>query len=499
MTLLMLPVLLPLATAILLLRLRAHPRLEWGASCVSGAALLGITLWLFAATARGDIFILPLGNWPPGVGIVWLVDRMSAIMLLIAAIISLATLIYAPGGLTDERERRPFFYVLHQLLLVGINGTFVTGDFFNLYVFFEVMLLTSFAQISLGARAEQLTKVFPYVIVNLVSSSIQLSGIGLMYGVAGTVNMAAIAERIASDSLPPLFFAALALILVSYALKAALLPLFFWLPDSYPYAPIPVSALFAGLLTKVSVYLLFRVVPLLSGPTPTVFHDLLIFLSAATMLVGVLGALGRNSIRGILSFHIISQVGYMIFGLALYSPVALAAGIFFLIHQIPVKTALFLAGGIVERVGDSGELGVVRGAARSFPWVAVVFFVAMLALAGIPPLSGFFGKLFLIYAGLEEKSYLATAVAILVSFFTLSSMLKIWTKAFWGEPAGQKHPERGRDPRMLLPALTLTLLAVLIGLFAAPLFAYTEATAAQLLDTTSYREAVLGPQSPEEP
>jgi len=486
-----LPVLLPLVTAIVLMPLIGRGRIEQAISLVSGVLLLGVAGGLIAATVDGSILVVRLGGWVPGTGIVWVVDALSAVMLSLTAVTSLATLVYAPGGLRSPGEAR-YFYLLHQLVLAGINGSFVTGDFFNLFVFFEIMLVASFVLVALGGRREQLNQAFPYVLINLVASALLLAAVGGIYGTIGTVNMAEIAERVAAGGTPSAFWASAALLLTVFAIKAGVVPVFFWLPDAYPRASIPVSAFFAGLLTKVGVYTLFRTVPLLTGSAPTGFHSLLLFIASATMLIGVLGALGRNSIRQILSFHIISQVGYMVFGLALYTPLAVAAGIFYVVHHIIVKTALFLAGGIAERVGGGGALGRVKGVAKTHPWVAVAFFVPAMALAGLPPFSGFWGKFLLIIAGFQSGAWAATTIAIVVSLFTLASMLKIWNSTFWGEPSGQERPEAGHDRGMLAGALTLAGLSIVIGLAVAPLFAYSERAADQLLRVEPYVEAVLG-------
>ncbi|MBA2245952.1 MAG: Na+/H+ antiporter subunit D [Gemmatimonadetes bacterium] len=483
-------VLIPVLTAVAVTPFENRRELQRRIAIVGGVLLLGLGLGLLALTANGDILVLPLGRWSPLVGIVWVVDLLSAILLALAALTSLATLFYAPGGMRDERETR-LFYLLHQLLLVGINGSFVTGDFFNLFVMFEIMLLSSFVLISLGARARQLNQTFPYVLVNLVASALFLGGIGAVYGTAGTVNMAELGQRVAAGGLPAAFWASLALVLFVFAVKAALLPLFFWLPDSYPQSPIPVNALFAGLLTKVGIYTLFRSVPLVTGSVPTGFHTLLIFLAAGTMLIGMLGALGRPTIRGILSFQIVSSVGYIIFGLAIYTPVALGAAIFYTVHSIVVTTALFFAGGLAERVGGTDSLGSVRGMARTHPWVAVGFFIPAVALAGLPPFSGFWGKLFLLIGGFGAGAYAATTIALFVGLLTLGAMLKIWTSAFWGAPEGQKQPRLGHDRAMVGATLTLASLSVVIGLAAGPLWRLSERTAVQLLAVTPYVEAVL--------
>jgi multicomponent Na+:H+ antiporter subunit D len=484
-------VLVPLITAVLLLPYTGRTGWQRHISLWSGVLLLALVGWLVWLTVQGHILVLTLGNWAPRVGIVWVVDSLAAIMLILTAITSLAMLLYSAAGLRGYREAK-YVYPLHQLLLVGINGSFVTGDFFNLFVFFEIMLLASFALISLGARARQLNQTFPYVLINLVASAVFLAGVGAVYGTAGSVNMAEISQRVAGGELPAAFWAAISLVLLVFAIKTALVPVFFWLPDSYPEAPIPVAGLFAGLLTKVGVYTLFRSVPLITGTEPGVFHAVLLFIAAATMLIGVLGALGRNNIREILSFHIISQVGYMVFGLALYTPLAVAAGIFYIVHHIIVKSALFFAGGIAERVGGSGTLGSVRGMARTHPWVAVGFFIPAMALAGLPPFSGFWGKFLLIVAGFQVEAWAATTIAIVVSLFTLASMMKIWNYAFWGEPEGQQNAQVGYDRGMMVATLGLAGLSVLIGFAAAPLFAYSEEAAAQLLAVWPYVDAVLG-------
>lgn len=486
-----LPVLVPLATAIALVAIEGRPRLQRLVGLGSGLVVLGVIGELVRRTVfAGEILVLRVGGWGPEVGITWVVDGLAAIMLALSALIGMATLLYAPGGL--EPREVPHAYPLLQLLLAGVNGCFVTGDFFNLFVFFEVMLVASFVLICLGGRPPQLARCIPYVLVNLVASALFLSAVGAIYGTAGTVNMALLSRRIAEGGQPAAFWAALALMLAAFAIKTGLVPLFFWLPDSYTEAPLPVAAMFAGLLTKVGVYALYRTVPLVAGSTPGPLHAVLLALAAATMLVGVLGALGRETIREILSFHIISQVGYMVFGLALSSTLAVAGGIFYVVHHIVVKSALFFAGGMAERVGGTGRLGSVRGLVGTHPWVAVGFFVPAMALAGMPPFSGFWGKLFLIAAGFRSGAWASTTVAIVVGLLTLASMLKIWSAAFWGEPGGQERPALGRDRGMLSATLGLAAVSVAIGLAAPPLFACCERTAERLLEVRPYVEAVLG-------
>lgn len=485
-----LPVLIPILTALALLAVARRPWWRRAISLAAGLALVAVALTLMRRTLAGEILVLAVGSWSPLVGIVWVVDRLSATMLLLASIASLAAVLYAPAALASGRERRRFGPV-HQLVLLGVNGSFVTGDLFNLFVFFEVMLVASFVALTLGARAAQLRNAFPYVVINLLGSAMFFSGVGLVYATSGTVNMARLSQLLHQAPLPAAFWAGLGLCLLVFALKAAVVPFYFWLPDSYPHAPLPVAAFFAGLLTKVGVYALFRTMTLFTGPSPGPLHHILLVAAGVTMGAGVIGALGRDSIRSILSFHIISQVGYMVFGLALFTPRGVAAGLFYVVHHIVVKTALFLAGGTVERNAGTGKLGKVTGFAAVHPWVATGFFVPAMALAGIPPLSGFWGKLFLIMAGFERGSWIVTAVAVLVSLLTLASMLKIWFSTFWGTPTGHGIL-RGVSLRLSGPPLALAALSIAIGLMAPLIWREAERTAHELLDTSRYVTQVLG-------
>jgi multicomponent Na+:H+ antiporter subunit D len=485
------PVLIPLATAIVLLALNGRPAAQRTVSIISHVFMVAAAVWLLVITLGGEVLVLTLGNWSPSVGITWVADGLSAVMVLFALLTSLTVTIYSEGTFDAGDGVRKYFHPLHHFLLTGVCGSFLTGDFFNLFVFFEIMLLASFAMIALGARPRQLNLTFPYVLVNLVSSVILLGGIGAIYGTAGTVNMAEVSVAIQAGGLPAAFWAGIGMILVVFMVKAALLPLFFWLPDAYPISPIVVNALFASLLSKVGVYTLFRSVPLVTGGEVGIIQSILVAVGASTMLIGVLGALGRSGIRDILSFHIVSQVGYMVFGLAVFTPLAVAAGLFYTVHNIIVKTGLIMAGGIAERMGGSQKLGAIKGVARTHPWVAVAFFISAVALAGLPPFSGFWGKFFLAVAGYDAGMYAATTVAIVVGLLTLSSMLKIWLSVFWGEPEGQVAPEHGNSKTMLLPTLALAGIAIVMGFAGGPIIQYSMIVANDLLAVTPYVESVM--------
>jgi len=486
--LLLLPVAIPAVCALGIVMLRGHRALTQAVALAGGGAMLLAGLLLVWLTADGTVLTLRFGGWEPHVGITWVCDAFSAIMLVLSALASLAMVISLPGALAagEHDGLRP----LHQALLVGVNASFLTGDLFNLFVCFELMLLASFALLALGGGKQRLRAALPYVIVNLIASLLLLAGVGAVYGTIGTVNLAELSLRVAEA--PAAFWAPMGLVLAVFAIKAALAPVFVWLPDAYPVAPLPVSALFAGLLTKVGVYALFRVVPLLAeGAVP--LNTILLPIAVATMVIGVIGALGRDTVREILSFHIVSQVGYMVLGLAIGTRAGLAAGVFYLVHHIVVKTALFLAGGVVERCGG-GRLGAVAGLAHARPWLGVAFLLPALALAGMPPLSGFWGKLFLVLAGFEASAWIATAAAVAVSLLTLASMLKIWNAAFWGASTPGAAAPIARP--MLAAALALAALSLAIGLLAPLLLGHCERIAEQLATGTAYRAAVLGSGAP---
>ncbi|MDQ7994142.1 MAG: proton-conducting transporter membrane subunit, partial [Propionicimonas sp.] len=366
----------------------------------------------------------------------------------------------------------------------------------NLFVAFEMMLTASYVLMTLGARKDQVRAGMTYVVISLLASALFLSALALVYMATGTVNLADLSVQMQglSDGLRTAF--ALFLLMV-FGIKAGLFPLFFWLPDSYPTAPSAVTAVFAGLLTKVGVYAIIRTQTLLFPPEVRP-EQLILWIAAATMVVGVLGAIAQGDVKRILSFHIVSQIGYMIMGLGLFTVAGLAGAIFYIIHHIVVKTTLFLTGGLVEHVAGSGRLTRVGNMVRTAPVVAVLFLIPALSLAGIPPLSGFVAKFALVSAGTEERSWMIVVVGILVSLLTLFSMMKIWSGVFWSpaDEAPDVAPHAvgrlGGPALMVLPTAALALLSLAIAFGAAALYALAERAAADVLDPQVYIQAVLG-------
>ena len=456
---------------------------------------------LLRTTLAGHRLVLQMGSWPAPFGITVMADGLASIMLAASAILTTAIVFYAMGTL-DQRMRMNFFpLVMFQLM--GVNGAFLTGDLFNLYVFYEVLLMASFALLALGGQISQINGGIRYVVLNLLASSVFLATAGVIYGTLGTLNMAHIAMRMPTAPVAIQIFIA-GLLFVAYGSKAGIFPLFFWLPSSY-HTPHPaVTALFAGLLTKVGVYTLFRLYPLIFPDLLREWQSFLFLIAGFTMVVGVLGSMAVYTLRRVLSFHIISQVGYMIMGLGLagsgdptLAALGLAGGILMMVHNIFVKSALLMASGAAELEVGSGSLLRVRlaGLSHRRPLLTILFFTAAMSLAGIPPSSGFIGKLALLQNAVTGKYLAIGAVSLLVSFLTLMSMVRLWQKAFWGPPTQPIHPHTPLSmPRQrfltLAPITALVVLSIAIGLFAAPIYRGVAIAAQQAMDRDAYIQAI---------
>jgi len=489
---LVLPILVPLLTAVALLLASGSRAAQRWLSVLGAGTLLAAGLWLLRAVDGGGIQVVQLGNWPAPFGITLVADLFSAIMVVVTGFVGLAVGIYALANIDSGRERFGF-YPLYHVLLMGVCGAFLTGDLFNLFVWFEVMLMSSFVLLALGGERPQIEGAVKYLTLNFISSGLFLTALGLLYGEFGTLNMADLAVKLGGASSGAALSSAL-LLLVAFGIKAGVFPLFFWLPASYHTPPVTVSAVFAGLLTKVGVYAMVRVFTLIFTADLAVTHTLIVVISVLTMVTGVLGAAAQSEIRRVLSFHIISQIGYMTLGLGLFTPAAIAASVFYIVHHIIVKTNLFLIGGAVQHVRGTGQLKSLGGLYRDYPWLALLFMIPAMSLAGIPPLSGFFAKFALVKSGLAVQSYLAVTAALAVGLLTLYSMTKIWAEAFWkAAPESAAAGERKAVPvLMLIPIVAMALVTVLIGLFPETLLGLASRAAEQLMNPSGYIEAVLG-------
>jgi multicomponent Na+:H+ antiporter subunit D len=491
------PIVLPLLGAALSI-LTGRSRITQRAIGISVlAALVAVSVTLLIEVDTNGTLVAHAGGWSGPMGITLVADRFATVLLLVAEVTLFAVLVYAIGEPGAERNHVGF-QSAYLVLAAGVGASFLTGDLFNLFVSFEMMLTASYVLLTLGGRREQVRSGMTYVVISLIASTLFVTALALLYSATGTVNMADLALRI--GELPSGVRAGFAiLLLVVFGIKAAIFPLFFWLPDSYPTAPSPITAIFAGILTKVGVYAIIRT-QLLLFPPDSRPATLLLVVAGATMVVGVLGAIAQDDIRRILSFTIVSQIGYMIMGLGFFTVAGVAAVVFSMVHHIVVKTSLFLVGGLVEEATGSNRLSRIGGMVRTAPLLAAMFLVAALGLAGIPPLSGFVSKLGLLQAGVAADQIPIVIVALIVSLLTLFSMTRIWMGAFWSPPEDGALPEpaglragAGGPLLMVVPTAGLVLCSLAIAAAAGPLYALSERTANDLLDRQAYIDRVLEP------
>jgi multicomponent Na+:H+ antiporter subunit D len=443
-----LPVILPLFGAGATLMLSHRPRAQRTVSFTVLSAVVVVAVALLVRADRYGPQVAWLGAWTPPLGISLVADRLSALMLVVSAVVTLVVLSYSVGqGMSgDEREAPVSIYHPTFLVLVaGVSNAFLAGDLFNLFVSFEMLLFASYVLLTLGGTAARIRAGTIYVVVNMLSSSLFLISIAAVYAATGSLNLAQLAGRI--QELPDSVSLTLQLLLlVTFSVKAAVFPLSLWLPDSYPTAPAPVTAVFAGLLTKVGVYAILRIQTLLFPDSP--LTDLLLWAALVTMVVGILGAVAQSDIKRMLSFTLVSHIGYMIFGIGLATEAGISGAVFYVAHHITIQTALFLVVGLIERRAGSTALLRLGGLARLAPFLAVLFFVPAMNLAGIPPMSGFLGKVGLLQAGLDVGSPLAITLVVggvATSLLTLYAVAKTWTIAFW------RTPEQAHETAQALP------------------------------------------------
>ena len=526
------PIVVPLLGAAVSLLAWWAPRYHGTIATVTTGGMLAAGIGLLVRTWRAGYGGAAAGSFEPSAavltaevggfvapfGIVLVCDLLAATLVVVTGLMGLAVVVYSTATAGREEERLGY-YPLILVMLAGGAGAYLTGDLFNLYVWIEVLLVTSFALLVLGGRWPQIEGAVKYVALNLLASMTLLTAVGVTYGMVGTLTMAHVAEVFQANAGEPMITVVASLFIVALGIKAAAFPLFFWLPASYHTAPAAISGLFSGLLTKVGVYVLFRfltlIVPPASEGTGSLFgmpytHGLVMWAGAFTMVVGVLGAVAMYEFRRILSVHIISQIGYMLVALGLLGVtatepgippevgrLAVAGGVYYLVHNILVKTNLFLAGGVAERLMGSGELADLGGLYRHRPYLAAMFFISAMSLAGMPPMSGFFAKFAVIRAALEAHRGVMAAAALGTGLLTLYSMLKIWKGAFW-RPAPEGAPpldaprpgERGARWRLYVPIAMLTAATLAMGVAAQPIFELLFDAAEQMLQPEAYIDGV---------
>jgi multicomponent Na+:H+ antiporter subunit D len=474
------PLLLPLATALLTALLYRHETARRVVSLTGALLLLACALVLVAEVDRTDRISVALGGWPLPYAIEFAADHASALMVLITAVLGVAVLLHQASR-ADPAPETPILHPLIHGLLAAVGAAFVTADLFNLYVWFELMLIAALGLLAHGGEPRQLDAAFKYLALNLVGTLLFLMAVAFIYGATGQLNFTALARAAQRPELAAALPVYVALLVLAFLLKAGAFPLFAWLPASYHTLPAPVLALVGGLLTKVGIYALLRLLGQVFGASPPLFYEALGWIALLTMVAGVLGAAYHWDLRRILAFHIVSQIGYLLLGIALASPAGAAGTLFFTLHNILAKANLFLIAGLIWVLAGHYDLRRIGGLYRARPGLAVLFLIAAFSLVGVPPSSGFWGKFLLVRETFAQERWLWGGVALAVGLLTLYSMAKIWLEAFW-----KTHPE-SRDIAPvagLVPAylavILLALLTLAMGLMPEPFIRYAESAAADL-------------------
>lgn len=488
--LIIMPLLIPLLTGIILIFVNRYIRLVRWISGISSIIFIAFSAAVVQNVHISGIQTLHMSGWMAPFGITFTADMFAALLVLATAIIGAACLFYSFATM-DERREKHFYYALVHFLLTGVTGSFLTGDIFNLFVCFEVMLIASYALIVTGGEKRQLRESLKYILINVVSSTLFVVAIAYLYASVGTLNMAHISERVAEAGQGGILSAVALLLLLVFGLKAGLF-LFFWLPGSYSVPPAAIIALFGGLLTKVGVYTIVRTFTLIFYHDPGLTHTIIAWMAGATMVLGAIGAIAYRNVNKILIFNIVISIGFLSFALVTMNEAGLAGTVIYLIHDMLAKTLLFLLGGLLIAVAGTTNVRLMSGLIRKYPALGWMFLITALAIVGVPPLSGFIGKLLIIQGGLQAELYLLTGLGLASSLFALYSLMKIFMQAFWGE-------ERDSTPQLktgsvraaLLPAAGLLLLLIVIGVGAELLTPYIDQAQDVLSNPDQYIQAVL--------
>jgi len=491
------PILAHMVTAILLLFFWQRVKAQKIISIIGNLVAFLLCVRLFYATQQHGYLIVQAGNWEAPFGIIFVSDTFSSIMVLRTAVVSLAVGIYSTAALNLSRIMYGYFFIFH-LLVMGLLGAFLTGDLFNLYVWFEVVIISSFVLLTLGGKKMQMEGAIKYVTLNMLASMIFLTAIGILYGITGTLNMADLAVKIDAVENKGLVSVTGLLFFAGFGIKSAVFPLYFWLPSSYHTPPSAIAAIFGGLLTKMGIYALIRMFTLIFQPdefTKTVF----IIVAIMTLVTGALGSINKRSIRRLLSYLIVCHIGYLVAGIGIYTEIALMGVIFYLIHDVIVKSNLLMMTGIIQKIRETIDMTRLGGLYKDYPKLSVVIAVAMFSLVGIPPLSGFWPKIQFFGEALKTGHYILLAAIIFASFVTLFVMAKMWSEVFWKESPKPLTEETDRfvqlpfmeKAALVLPVTFLSFVSLYIGLSAGDIYELAQKTAVELMNPNLYIDAVL--------
>ncbi|CEG23357.1 Na(+)/H(+) antiporter subunit D [Planococcus massiliensis] len=488
--LLLFPILIPLLFAAILLFFPKNISLQRIISAAAAVATLISVLFLLLKVKADGVQAVTLGSWDAPFGITMVSDMLSVLLVLSATIITLFVIFYSMPTIGIDREKS-FYYPAVLFLLVGVNGAFTTGDIFNLFVFFEVLLMASYMLIVHGGEKPQLRESIKYLLVNVISSALFVAAVAFLYSVTGTLNMADLAVKIPQIEETGILTVIAVMFLVVFGFKAAIFPLYFWLPGAYHAPPIPVLALFGALLTKVGVYAIIRTYTLFFTMNIAFTHELLGIIAILTILAGCIGALAYFDVKKIIIYNIIIAVGVILFGIAQMNEAGIEGALFYLVHDMLIKAALFFLVGIVAVIFGTSNLREMGGLMKTYPVLGWVYLIAAFGLAGIPPLSGFPGKLLIVQGGFEGPQFWGSIVVLATSLLVLLSAIRIFIYAFWGEPVKIVPLKKRSYYQMFVPAVILVGITVILGVGAELFMPLINGAGEVLLNPSIYIDAVL--------
>jgi len=484
-----LPLLIPLLTGIILIFTNPSTRLTRAISALSALVNMYISAMLVRIVHQSGIQTLHMSGWVPPFGITFVADMLAALLVLATTLIGAACIFYSFSTVGKAREKHYYHAFVHYLL-VGVTGSFLTGDIFNLFVCFEVMLIASYALIVIGGEKRQLRESLKYILINVVSSTLFVVTIAYLYASVGTLNMAHLAQRVAEADQGGILTIVAILLLIVFGLKAGLF-LYYWLPGSYAAPPAAIIALFGGLLTKVGVYAIIRTFTLIFYHDPGTTHTIIGWMAGATMVFGALGAISYRDVNKILIYNIVISIGFVCFAVSVMNDAGHIGAIYYLLHDMIAKALIFLLGGLLIIVAGTADVSHMGGLIRRYPALGWMFFVTALAIVGVPPLSGFIGKLQIVEGGLAAEEYVLTGIGLASSLIVLLSMMNVFMHAFWGEVQERVSSTFIRVKFALWPAACLILAVIGIGIGAEWLYPYIEQASEVLGDPELYIDAVL--------
>lgn len=488
--LVVLPMIIPLLIGVVLVFFPNYIRLQRLLTLLSMIGTLVVSIILLNLIQTEGIITLEFGDWEAPFGIAFVADSFATLLVLTTSLISAIIVVFAFGTIGEKREKL-YFYAFVNFLIAGVNGSFLTGDLFNLFVTFEVMLLASYALITLGGKKAQLREAIKYVAINVFASSLFLIAIAYLYGAIGTLNMAHISERVAEVGQTPLLTVISLVFLLVFSLKSGLL-LYQWLPGSYSVPPAAVAALFGALLTKVGIYALYRVFTLIFYHEPQITHSIIAVMAIFTIIGGSIGAIAFRDVKQVITYNVVIAVGFILAALAIFTATSITGGIYYLLHDMIVKALLFILAGTIIYLTKTSRVDGMSGLIRNYPALGWFFFITVLSLTGIPPLSGFLGKILVGQGALEAGSYILLGFTFLSSMVVLYSLLRIFMGTFWGETIISEEEQIPLKPLMMIPSAILVILTFALGLAPEFIAPYVMDATDILMEPQLYIDAVLG-------